>query len=143
MEREKKIEKRLREYPNIDFKLSLLSQKLERVKMKGSPRDISAVDFSKVGHGSGANGNAETILKETQDILNEINELEFEKQILGQILEHVKKEDYTFYKFIDLYYFKNLRIQDVSEGLGYSYLSKKTIYNIKNNLEKYLEQLLG
>lgn len=53
MEREKRIEQRLSNYKNIDRNIKMLEIKLEREKILGSPRDIKAVDFSKVGHGGG------------------------------------------------------------------------------------------
>lgn len=133
MEREKRIESRLREYPNIDFRLTMLAQKLDRVKMKGSPRDISAVDFGKVGSGgSGASGNAVTILKETQDIINTINELEFERATIQQVVEKIREESEEQYNFIDYYYYRCTPIMETAELLGYSYNSRNTIYNIKN-----------
>lgn len=142
IKREKEIEERLRNYNNIDFMLTMLSQKLDRVKMKGSPRDISAVDFEKIGHGSGASGNAISILKETNEIINKINELEFERATIKQVVEKIKSESEEEYKFIYYYYFMQESIQDVAEELGYSYNSKKTIYYKKSlileKLDKYL-----
>lgn len=142
IKREKEIEQRLRDFSNIDFVLSMLSQKLDRVKMKGSPRDISAVDFGNVGRGSGASGNALSILKETNEIINKINELEFERATINQVLEKIKSESEEDYKFIYYYYFMQEPIQEVAEELGYSYNSKKTIYYKKSlileKLDKYL-----
>ena len=97
------------------------------------------VDFSRVGRGSGARGNAQTILKEAQDVINQITNLEMEKGLIEQILSQLKKEIPEYYKFVELYYFNNNPIQQVAEEMGYSYNSKKTIYNIK----KFVEETIG
>lgn len=131
-----KIEKKLRNFKSYDFTLEMLAKKLDRIKMNGV-RDITAVDFSKVGHGSGGSPSAEDDLIKAKELIDTINFIEMERDYITDVVNQIRKESEEQYRFIDLYYFNAKSITDVAEELGYSPNSKKTIYFIKKKvLEK-------
>ena len=100
----KKIEKRLNEFPTLDYRIKMLEVKLEKQKLKGSPRDISAVDFSKVGRGGGGQ-DAQTILLDAQETICQINELKLEKELIESFNELVKKNNEKEFQFMQLYFY--------------------------------------
>lgn len=134
IERKKEIENRLNDYCNLDYKIKMLEIKLERQKMKGSPRDIGAIDFGKIGHGSGGNKSAQSILLDVQKTIIDINDLKYEKQTINNFIEMLKNESSEQYNFVRLYYFDKKSINETLNELGYSYNSRNTIYRIKKEI---------
>lgn len=138
----KKIEKRLNEFPTLDYKIKGLELKLEKQKLKGSPRDISAVDFSRVGHGSGGTQSAQVILADVQNTIHQINELKIEKEFINGFNELIKKGNEKEYQFLNAYFYDKKSINEILDELNYSYNSANSLYRIKDGIilkfDKYI-----
>lgn len=49
---QKDAEEKLRRYPTIEITLNNLHKRLQKLQLASSPKEITAVDFSRVGNGS-------------------------------------------------------------------------------------------
>lgn len=134
---EKEIKERFENYKNITNKIKGLELKLEKQKMIGCPRDIGAIDYSKVGGGGSGGQSADTILIQTQGILEQINGLRIEKEIMDNFIDTLTQSEY---EFVTLYYFDKLTLNEILDKMGYSMTSKAFIYKQKMNVEnKYID----
>lgn len=134
---EKEIKERFENYKNITNKIKGLELKLEKQKMIGCPRDIGAIDYGKVGGGGSGGQSADTILIQTQGILEQINGLRIEKEIMDNFIDTLTQSEY---EFVTLYYFDKLTLNEILDKMGYSMTSKAFIYKQKMNVEnKYID----
>lgn len=127
----KDIENKLKEFSMIDEKLLLLNERLNKAQMRGCPKDITAIDFSKIGHGSGGN-EAMHDLVEVQHILKQIKKVEDEKEIINNILNIFKTNYQEEYNFIRVRYLENNTMDETATKLGYSINSKQSLYALKD-----------
>ncbi len=135
MDYKKDCEERLRRYAKAEETLELLNKRLEKASMHGKPADISAIDFSKIGH-SNMSKDALDELIEVQHILKQIHNIESEKEIIDKVLKNIKNDNKENYNFIQLKYIQDIPMNIVAEKLGYSDTSNKTIYKIKDRALK-------
>ena len=131
MDYKKDCEERLIKYSNIEETLKNLNNRLNKLSMRGCPRDVNAVDFSKIGHTSGGN-EALNDMVEVQHILKQINKLKIEEELINDTLQIIKNECEEDYKFINYKYLDKLSMDQVANKLGYSQNSHNTIYSIKD-----------
>lgn len=127
----KDVEERLRKYKNAEETIINLNNRLKKLSMRGCPREVSAVDFSKIGHGSCSN-EAFNDLVEVQHLMKQINNIEDDKEIIENTLNIIKRDNKEDYDFIDLKYLQELPMDQVAVKLGYSSSSNRTIYSIKD-----------
>lgn len=132
------IEKELKNYSSIGKQIQSLEKQLTRIE--GFPKDISAVDFSKVGSGGGGQLDAFRQLQEVQKIIKQINDLKLKKNQIEEIIKIIKDDNETEYKFIKYYYIDGMKQEDVLNKLYYSEMSRNTIYNIKYKVLEHLDQ---
>lgn len=144
MEREKEIEERIIKYKYIDQRIKVLELELEKQRMAGAPRDIWAIDYSKVGGKGGSNGkSAEIVLTNAQDIIYQINKLKLEKETMESFFEVVKDNSKEEWIFIQERYFKKKQVEDVLESMGYSFTTRKKFYQIRDKVfERYEDFML-
>ena len=140
MDYKKDCEERLRKYARTEETLAVLEKRLDKVKLHGMPGELGAIDFGKIGHCS-MTSDAMDDLIEAKHLMAQINRVRDEKEIMDIVLDKVKKNNKEDYKFIDLRYFQNYPMSIVSEKLGYSDNSTRTIYKIREraieNFELY------
>lgn len=144
MEREKEIEERIIKYKYIDQRIKVLELELEKQRMAGAPRDIGAIDYSKVGGKGGSNGkSAEIVLTNAQDIIYQINKLKLEKETMESFFEVVKDNSKEEWIFIQERYFKKKQVEDVLESMGYSFTSRRVFYQIREKVfDRYEDYML-
>ncbi len=135
MDYKKDCEERLRRYAKVDETLEILNDRLERVKMNGKPSNVKAIDFQKIGHCT-MTTDALNDLVEANHILNQINKLNSDKEIIKKVLNKIKYNNSEDYTFIEYRYLKDLPMNIVSEKLGYSDNSSRTIYKIRERALK-------
>lgn len=129
----KDAEEKLRKYSTMEETLKNLRKKLEKLKYSSSPKEITAVDFSRVGNGSSKRKDALEEFIEIKQLIKKINQLQGEQELISDVLEQIKNTNKENYDFICLRYFDNNSLQQTSELLGYSMNSHSTIYTIKDN----------
>lgn len=136
---QKDAEEKLRKYATIEITLSNLNKRLKKLQMISAPRDITAVDFSRVGNGSSRRKDAIDELMEVRTLTQKINELQNEQETITDVLDQIKNTNKENYNFICFRYLENNSIEDTADLLGYSKSSNHTIYSIK---EKALDNFL-
>lgn len=136
----KDIESKIRDYYNYDLLMNNLQIALEKKSMEGSPKDITAVDLTSVGGGSG-HSSAERIFKDIENIKYKIQKLNYDCKLIDSIINIIKKENEIEYKFIIEYYKNNKDIMSVATDLGYSYNSRNSVYKIRENILKKFNSL--
>lgn len=132
------IDKELKNYSSINKQIQTLEKQLTRVE--GFPKDISAVDFSKVGSGGGGQLDAFRQLQEVQKTISQLNKLKLKQKQIEEIIKIIEDENELEYKFIKYYYIDGMKQEDVLNKLYYSEASRNTIYNIKYKVLEHLDQ---
>ena len=131
MDYKKDIEERLIKYSHAEETLKNLNNRLNKLSLRGCPRELGAIDFSKIGHGTMSNEAFNDVI-EVQHILKQINKIKIEEELIRDTLEIIKNENEEDYNFISFKYFDKLSMDQVATKLGYSQNSHHTIYSVKD-----------
>ena len=130
----KESEEILNKYRIFKISLENLKERQEKIVRSGMPSDVKVIDYSKpaIQHQAYSKDTMNQIC-EIVSINKEIIKTEEEIKIITKILEQIKEENETSYKFIYLRYIKKekLSMKKIAEELGYSTDSNDTIYKIK------------
>lgn len=135
----KESEEILKNHRKLNNALSNLNCRKRRLILKGVPKDIAGIDYSRpaIQHMDYAESTINEIV-ELMEINKQIEETQNEMQLVDDILEVIKKEDQELEKFLKLKYITKYKksMSEIANEMGYSRESRKTIYNIKDRALK-------
>lgn len=129
------IEDELYNYPAIEFQLIATERKIEYITKP--PKDVSAVDFGKVGSSGSSQKDAFTECNELNKLISKHNELLYKQKNVEAMVDSLNDKEKNF---VDLYYFQKKSLNSVLVEMNYSETSHHSAKQLKNEILKKLEK---